>query len=201
MKTSWLRRLVAVATGVALAVAFTGCETYGEGAGLGAGIGATAGAIIGHQSGHALEGAAIGAALGGLTGLVAHDIKARKQKEAAETAQEYHYEPQQGEMLRYEGSEVLPATVRPGEMIQGSVTYALLGAAQGVDVQEARVLLRGSEQIAELSNQRFTRTDGTWNSTQEFRLPGNLQRGNYTLETRVRTNQSSVSGRANFYVE
>jgi hypothetical protein len=195
------KQFAACAMACAVGVGMTGCETYGQGAGLGAGVGAAAGAIIGHQSGHALEGAAIGAALGGLTGLVAHDIKARKQREAAETAQEYNYEPAQGEMLRYEGAEVIPNAARPDEMIQSSVTYALLGAGAGVQVQEARVLMRGSEQIAELSNQSFTRTDGTWRSTQDFRLPNNLTRGNYTIETRVRTAKSSVSGRANFYVD
>lgn len=185
----------------ALSLSIAGCETYGQGAGLGAAIGAGAGAIIGHQSGHALEGAAIGAALGGLAGVVAHDIKVNRQRDAAETAQSYNYQPAQGEVLRFEGAEVLPASVRPGEMIQGRITYALLGTGAGVQVREARLLMRGSETIAELSNQTFTRTDSTWASTQDFRLPSNLAPGVYTLETRVQTAQSSISGRAQFLVE
>ena len=78
-------------------LALVGCETYGQGAGLGAALGAGAGAIIGHQSGHALEGAAIGALVGTAAGLIAHDIKARKQKSREQTVQEYNYQPSQGE--------------------------------------------------------------------------------------------------------
>ena len=201
MSTQIWKQAVGLSVAAALSISLVGCETYGQGAGLGAAIGAGAGAIIGHQSGNALEGAAIGAALGGLAGVVAHDIKARKQREAQETATAYNYQPTQGELLRYEGAEVLPSSVRRGEMIQGRVTYALLGTGAGVQVRESRVLMQGDRQIAELSNQNFTRTDGTWASTQDFRLPSNLSPGVYVLDTRVQTNQSSISGRANFVVE
>ena len=37
-------------------------------------------------------------------------------------------------------------------------------------------------------------------STLPFRLPGNIQPGQYSLVTTVRTSQSAISGRANFTV-
>ena len=194
-----------VACGVACcmlaAIGLTGCETYGQAGGLGAALGAGAGAIIGNQSGHALEGAAIGAVVGGLTGLIAHDIKARKQREAAETAAQYNYQPAQGEMLTFERAEVLPPTTRPGETIESSIQYALLGTGGGISVSEARTLMQGDRKVADMSTKSVSRTDGTWVSSQQFRLPTNLQPGRYTMIISVRTNQSAISGRADFTVQ
>ncbi len=200
LKLNWMR-MTALGLTCALALSLNGCETYGEAAGLGAAVGAVGGAVIGHQSGHALEGAAIGAALGGATGAVAHKIKSNRQREAAETAAAYNYQPAQGEMLRFEGAQVMPKNARPGDMIEGRVQYALLGSGGGVQVQESRLLLRNGQVIAELSSETLTRTDGTWSSSQNFRLPNNQGPGLYTLETRVRTAKSSISGQDSSVVD
>ena len=183
-----------------LGLVTSGCQTYGEAAGLGAGVGALAGGIIGSQSGHALEGAAIGAALGGVTGLIAHDIKARKMRNEAETEAAYNYAPAQGEMLTLERSEVLPATLRPGEMAEASIQYAILGGGAGLQVSEQRSLMQGDRMIADVSTHNFTREDGTWVSTQPVRLPSNLAPGQYTIVTTVRTARSAISSQAQFTV-
>jgi len=179
----------------------TGCQTYGEAGGLGAALGGATGAIIGHQSGHTLEGAAIGAVLGGIAGLVAHDIKAQKAKSAEQTAAEYNYQASQGERLSFERAEVLPNVVTPGNMIEATVQYALLGTGSGTTVTETRSLLRGEQLIADLSSSSFNRNDGTWVSSQQFRLPPNLSPGQYTILFRVSTKLSSISGRATFVVD
>ncbi len=196
----WMK-MVSCGLVVCMALTLVGCETYGQGAGLGAALGAGAGAIIGHQSGHALEGAAIGALAGTVAGLIAHDIKARKQKSREQTVQEYNYQPAQGEMMTFERAEVLPPTVRPGEMVSSTIQYALLGTGGGVEVNESRILMRGDKVISEVSSQSFTRDDGTWVSEQQFRLPGNQQPGQYTVMTKVRTAKSAVSGQASFIVQ
>jgi hypothetical protein len=183
-----------------VALSLAGCQSYGGGAGLGAALGAGAGALIGHQSGNALEGAAIGAVVGGLTGLIAHDIKAQKAKNRAQTAEAYEYQPAQGEILGFERAEVMPNTVRPGELFTASIQYALLGTGGGVQVTETRQLVHNGQVIADVSSQGFTRTDGTWVSDQEVRMPGNSKVGEYTLITRVNTAKSSISGRAQFSV-
>ncbi len=181
-------------------VVMTGCETYGESAGLGAGTGAIAGGIIGHQSGRAVEGAVIGGLVGGAAGLIAHDIKVRRARTRAETEAEYNYTPAQGEMLTLERSEVLPQSVRPGEMADASIQYALLGTGGGVEVSEQRSLMRGERMIADVSTHSFRREDGTWVSSQPFRLPSNLDPGQYTIVTTVRTARSAISSQAQFTV-
>ncbi|MEI6854125.1 MAG: hypothetical protein WCL06_14860, partial [Bacteroidota bacterium] len=63
-----------------------------------------------------------------------------------------------------------------------------------------RTLMQGDRTVADISTQNFTRQDGTWVSTLPFRLPGNLQPGQYSIVTTVRTARSAISGRANFNV-
>ncbi len=194
------RFLLTVAV-VGLALVHVGCETYGQAAGLGALVGGGAGAIIGHQSGHALEGAAIGAALGTVTALIVHDVKAKRAKTAEETAQQYNYQPSQGIKLQLERSEVVPNPVAPGNEVESQVQYALLGAGAGVEVTETRTLLRGGQVLQQVSSESFVRTDGTWVSSQRFRLPNDLQPGVYAVMQRVSSAQHVVSGTAEFTVQ
>lgn len=183
-------------------VGAVGCQSYGEAGGLGAALGGAAGAVIGHQSGHALEGAAIGAAIGGATGLIAHKVKVNKQRNREETLAAYQYDPAQGESLKFEGAENLPNVVRPGEMFESNVTYALMGTRdQGVEVSESRTLMRGDRVIADLATNTYIRDDGTYVSNQSFRLPNNQAPGEYTIVTKVRTAKSAISGRAPIIVE
>ncbi|HNR32257.1 MAG TPA: hypothetical protein PKI11_15305 [Candidatus Hydrogenedentes bacterium] len=194
-------RILLIIAVVGLALVHIGCETYGQSAGLGALVGGGAGAIIGHQSGHALEGAAIGAALGAATGLIVHDVKARRARTAEETAQQYNYQPSQGLKLQIERSEVLPNFVARGNEVESQVQYALLGSGGGVEVTEKRTLLRGGQVVSELSSESFVRSDGTWVSSQRFRLPNDLQPGEYAVMQRVSTAQHVVSGTAPFTVQ
>lgn len=182
------------------AVVTGGCQTYGESAGLGALVGAAAGAIIGHQSGHGGEGALIGAALGGLSGVVVHDAIATKSKDPQTTAAEYRYRPSQGEMMTFEDAAVSPSVVRRGSMAESSMQYALLGTGAGTRVTETRILKRGEAVVAQLSSKTYTRNDGTWVSTQQFRISERLAPGEYTLVQTAQTAQSMISGSAAFIV-
>lgn len=182
--------------------ALTGCESYGKSAGLGAALGAGAGALIADD--HRVGGALVGAVAGAAAGLVVKDIKetrARKARDAQATAETYSYTPSQGQSMVFENSQVLPSVVRRGNMVEASMQYALLGSPGGTDVTETRSLMRGDREISQVSSQMFTRTDGTWVSTQQFRIPQDLTPGEYTLMQRAYTARSSVSGTTQFYVE
>lgn len=183
------------------ALILSGCKTYGESAALSGAGGAGVGAIIGHQSGHQGEGAIIGAVLGAVTGLVAHDIKARRTQDSRATAGRYGYDPQLGEMLQLEDAQVYPRLVKPGNMAEATVQYALLGVpGRGVDVRETRTLRRGEEVIAELSSKTFKRTEGTWVSTLPFRVSEDLEPGEYTMTQVVQTAQSRISSNTRFSI-
>lgn len=197
MTKRWMAGMLACC----LVIGLVGCETTGKSAGLGAVIGGTAGAIIGHQSGHAAEGALIGAAAGGLTGWFVHDVRAERKSNREQTVQTYNYEPSQGEVLSLEESYVTPSVARPGTMMDGSLQYAIIGSGGNTQVKETRRLLRGEKVISELSSKTFTRQDGTWITSQQFKLPSNLSPGRYSLIQKVETSTSTVFGTAEFTVE
>ncbi len=199
MLKTWMKVLSCALVLSMAALGVVGCQTYGEAAGLGGVLGAGTGALIGGRH-HAVEGALIGGALGAVTGLIVHDIKVKQARSREQTAQVYNYQPAQGEMLTLERAEVLPPSVHPGEEISSTIQYALLGTGPGTQVGEQRTLMQGDRTVADISTQNFTRQDGTWVSTLPFRLPGNLQPGQYSLVTTVRTARSAISGRANFSV-
>lgn len=177
-----------------------GCQTYARSGGLGAAIGAGTGALIGSSRGEAGTGALIGAAVGGLAGLIAHDVKARRVRDAQATSGEYGYQPAQGEVLKMENVQAAPSVVAPGNLVEASMQYALLGVPpSGVSVVETRQLREGPNVLAE-SSATVVRTDGTWVSTQTFEIPRTALPGTYTIVQTAQTPQSRVSGTATFSV-
>ncbi len=200
----FLQNMIAGVALVAMSFTLTGCETTGESAGMGAIIGATAGAIIGNQSGSQGEGAVLGAIIGGTVGAIVKDVektKAKQTRTAEETVVEYNYTPTQGESLRFENSTVNPEAIIRGQSTTVAMQYALLGSGVGKQVTETRVIKRNGEVVAQISSETFTRNDGTWLSSQEFRIPENWEKGQYTLEQFASTNKSTISGTAKFFVE
>lgn len=193
----------AVALVVSAALVAAGCETAAGSAGLGAALGAGAGAIIGNQSHHAGEGALIGAALGGLTGLIVHDIKSRQTKTAQQTATQYQsqYKPEQGIRIYGQNATVNPTTARPGDAISTAVEYAVLGSgANGATVQENRILKKDGKVIKELSSQSFVRTDGTWQSSQDFQVPRTAEAGSYEVVNTISSGTAQWQGNLAFTI-
>ena len=189
---------------VAMSFSLTGCETTSESAGMGAIIGATAGAIIGNQSGSQGEGAVLGAIIGATAGAIIKDVektKAKQTKTAEQTVIEYNYTPSQGESLRFENATVNPSAVVRGQQTTVAMQYALLGSGVGKQVTETRIIKKDGEVIAQISSESFTRNDGTWISSQEFRVPENWEAGQYTLEQFASTQKSTISGAVKFFVE
>ena len=185
---------------VCVALSAAGCASHGRAAGLGAILGAGAGAVIGNQSGHAGEGALIGAAVGATAGAITHDVKARRSRSREDTIADYDYAPMQGEMLTWEDSSVLPSTVKRGNQAEATIQYALLGVDGGTSVRETRVLKRGSEVVSQFSSKTFTRGEGTWVSTVQFKVPQNIEPGTYTLVQTVATTESTIQSTDTFNV-
>ena len=183
------------------AMPMMGCETAGGSAGAGAATGAALGGLIGAGSGNALEGALIGAAAGALAGWIIYDVKARKTKEAQTTAAEYNWEPQAGTLLQLESADVVPQVVQRGNVAEATIQYALLGTGAGTEVIETRTLQRGAEVIGTLSQKSYTRNDGTWVSSQQFKVAPNLSPGTYTLVQTVQTSTETINSTTDFIVQ
>lgn len=190
-----LRNGLSVITISALALGVTGCKTTGENAGLGALIGAGVGAAIGAGSDEAATGAIIGAVVGAASGAIASDVRktrAEKKRTAEETAEVYSYTPSQGQSLVLEESRIEPNIALPGELVDSSFQYALLGTGPGVEITETRLVKKDGVLMAQISSQNFTRNDGVWVSAQAFRIPEDWARGEYTLEQIAETVQSRI---------
>ncbi len=191
----------------ALVIAAAGCETTGESAGLGALIGAGSGALIGGIAGDgkgALIGAVVGAGVGAAGGAIAHDVRksrAEQVKPATQTAETHHYQPGTGQSLVFEDAAVNPPTARRGQYIEARMQYALLGAPGGAAVTERRTILKDDRVVSEISAEEHTRNDGTWVSTQEFKVSESWEPGDYVIEQTVQGPRLTVSGRARFRVE
>jgi hypothetical protein len=139
-----------------------------------------------------------------LGGVIAQDVKqtqSEKKVSAEQTVIEYNYQPTQGESLVFESSSIAPEVITRGSMVTAGMQYALLGSGPGKQVTETRVIKRDGEVISQISSQKHTRNDGTWVSTQQFRIPENWDPGKYSIEQTAQTIQSTVSGTTNFYVE
>lgn len=213
---------ICVLAAAALTAGLSGCETTGEATGLGALIGAGLGAAIGADSGEALTGAIIGGVLGAAGGAIGHDVRrtrAEKRATASETYTRYEYEPVEtirtvettqtvettivshNLSLVFEEGTIVPSAVRRGNMVEGSMQYAVMGAGAGRDVTETRIIKRDGQVISQVSSKSFTRNDGTWVSRQEFRIPQSWDPGEYTLEQVVQSENTWVSGTVKFYVQ
>ena len=79
--------------------------------------------------------------------------------------------------------------------------YALLGAPNGTNLTERRTILLNDKIVSEVSAEEHTRNDGTWVSTQEFKVSENWAPGDYVIEQTVQGPRLTVSGRARFRVE
>jgi uncharacterized protein YcfJ len=200
------QKLGALALAALTVTGLSGCQTTGESAGLGALIGAGAGAIIGGAAGDgkgAAIGAAVGAAAGAATGAIVHDVRESRAERVVtpeQTAQTYNYQPSAGQSMVFEDASVQPAIARPGEFVELRMQYALLGAPSGATITERRIVLQNDRVVSQISAEEHIRNDGTWVSTQEFRVPNSWDPGEYIIEQTVSSSRLTVSGRVRLMV-
>ncbi len=201
-----MRSLGALLLALALVAGMSGCETTGESAGLGALIGAGAGGAIGGIAGGgkgAAIGAAVGAGVGAAGGAIAHDVResrAERIATPAQTAQTYSYQPSAGQSMVFEDARVQPTVARRGQFVDVRMQYALLGAPDGVELTERRTVLKNGEVISQISAEEHVRNDGTWVSSQEFRIPDSWTPGEYIIEQSASSSRLTVSGRVRLMV-
>jgi hypothetical protein len=133
-------------------------------------------------------------------GFIAGGIMADLSRDAKTTAGLHNYKPGEGQVLILEGESTTPEAVAPGHVIKGTVHYALLGAGpNGAIITETRELTR-NDKLVGVSTHTVRRTEGTWVSTQDFRLPPNAPPGEYKLTQRVETPRAKVAGESLFQV-
>jgi surface antigen len=181
-----------------------GCSTIMEeyrgtavGAGAGGAVGGIAGAIIGHGTGAVIAGALIGALVGGVVGHFAYD----HQRTREQTAKTYNYAPSKGSVLTIENANASPSTVRPGEVVDLKLTYAVLNPSPNTKtrITEIREITYKGETVGR-PEVRVEHTDGTYTSTVPLRLPSSASKGTYRVKTMVQSPNASDTREITFVV-
>jgi hypothetical protein len=176
MKRNW----TAVMLILALIILCPGCQAVPEqhkgaavGAGAGAAAGAVAGAALGRSTKAAVIGGLAGALLGGVIGHYAY-------------AQVYNYQPEQGTVLTIEDASLSSEQVRPGDVLEIKMTYAVLTPTpeKQVAITEVREITHGGELVGR-PEVRVERADGTYSSTVPLRLPSNAKTGKYQVRVSI----------------
>ncbi|MFP4056289.1 MAG: YMGG-like glycine zipper-containing protein [Candidatus Brocadiia bacterium] len=152
---------------------------------MGAAIGAAGGAIVGGAY-KGKKGALWGGLLGALAGGAIGAYLDHRDKTAAQTKQDYNYQPAQGVRLDLVGVGAKPQQVQPGKQVDLQATYALMAPddQQEVQVTETRVVTLDGAKVAETTAQ-VARTSGTYTSVVPVTLPPDAAKGTYELQVNL----------------
>lgn len=179
-----------------------GCAEMTEqqkGAAVGVAGGALAGGLIGHLAGGkkgAITGAAAGAVVGGLVGWQVGAYRSRQVKGAKETIAAAGYTPQQGTLTKIEKSTASSKRLKPGDQITIQTTYRVLGPPEAgqITVKEVRTLLFNKQELRR-NEQVKEQPVATHTSDQEYTLPGEAAKGQYTVRITVEPLVDGKKGR------
>lgn len=195
-----LRNFTAVGLLIALVTTLSFCAAIPEehkGAAVGAGLGTAAGVLLGGDTQGRIIGGLIGALVGGAIGHYAYD----KPRSGQETAKTYGYAPSQGTIVTIENVEMTPRTIRPGEVVDMKVTYAVLAPSDTrVDITEIRKITRNGGLVGN-PQVRVIRDAGTYTSTLPLRLPSDADKGDYLVTTTIQSERASDIKESRFVVQ
>ncbi|MDE2059940.1 MAG: hypothetical protein KGL31_01025 [candidate division NC10 bacterium] len=168
---------------------------------IGAGVGTAAGLLTGGLIFGNATGTLLGGLVGGLTGGVIGNVMEARSQDRAATSQRYNYGPAQGTMLKIEAVEAHPAQVRPGDIINLNMRFAVLtrNAQQTVQVSERRQILFNSSAVGD-STLQVQRMGGTWTSSQPLTLPANAASGSYRVIMSVKADGTEATQQTTFTV-
>jgi len=180
-------RWLSLFAAAALVLSAAGCEFIEEHpkAFAGAGVGAVGGAIVGGLA-EGERGAFVGALVGALAGGAIGAYLDHRDSSAAETSEDFGYEPGEGIRVEVVSVRALPATVSPGDEVRLRVTYALMAPSPtaNVEVREVRRVNFAGDTVAEITR-TIMRTPGTYTSTVPLTLPGGAASGSYKVKITV----------------
>jgi hypothetical protein len=182
----------------------TAASTVGGGilgAIAGAGLGALAGLATGDVAKGAIIGAIAGATAGALGGLAyaKHQEQVLRDRQAAEAA--YNYQPEQGEKVVIEGSEVAPNTVTNGDEVALNTNYTVLtGNDQPVDTVVTQTITSQGKPVDKPFVDKSIHKSGTYGVSYSTKIPPNAPEGRYAVVTKVQTTNAMDEKTSEFLV-
>ncbi len=196
-------RVLALLLVVVMTTGLASCGTIPQehrgaaaGTGIGAATGAAATAVFGQGASAIVAGTLVGALAGGVIGHYFYD----KKRDTATTASYHGYTRDTNPQVKIEDSAVTPRTVRPGQQVDMTMTYAVLApGSENINVVESRKITHNGQEVGE-PQITVQREGGTYTSNIPLTLPSNAQPGTYYVALEVRSPQSSDVRYSSFQV-
>ena len=199
------QKLVSIVLIITFVAALSGCQSVPEehkgaatGAQVGAATGAVAAAVLGKDADGIVIGSLLGALIGGAIGHYFYDKKRTRE----ETAETYDYEASKGTILTIEEALASPKKVRPGDIVDLKMTYAVLNPVPETTtaITEIRTITLNDELVGQ-PEVRVERSDGTYISTVPLRLPSSAKKGTYVVRSIVQSANAKDTKEIKFSVE
>jgi hypothetical protein len=211
-----VRKTLALATVIILALSLAGCQTesgyYSPGASAGAGAlggaatGAALGAIIGAATGSPATGAWIGAASGALVGGVGGYLYAQHKNSEINAQQaaasQYGYNASMGNVVSVDSVYAQPSMVYRGQSINLGMTYTILTPDNApASITVVRELRYNGQVVGPPYQNNVTNYNGTYSDSVAYTVPNNAGPGTYTVTSRVISSVGSAERETYFTVQ
>ncbi len=99
-------------------------------------------------------------------------------------------------------ADASPPVVRPGQQINLGMTYTILTPSNmPVSVSLVREVRLGGQVIGQPYQTTVSNTNGTYNDSVAYSIPGNAPYGNYSVTSRVVSSYGSSSREAYFSIQ
>jgi hypothetical protein len=120
----------------------------------------------------------------------------------AMAAQQYNYTSDRGSVVDVNDARAMPATVRPGQTVDMSMTYTILTPKDTpTQVTLYREVRRGGQTVGQPYSTQATNRNGTFQDRVAFTVPRNAAPGSYTVSNRVMSSYGSAERNAYFTVQ
>jgi hypothetical protein len=167
--------------------------------------GAAIGSIIGAATGHASSGAWVGAAAGGVLGGVGGALYASHRnsqiRSARAAAQVNNYQGQDN-VVSVDLATASPGMARAGQQVMLGVDYTILTPDNmPVSANLVREIRYQGSLVGSPYQTTVSNTNGSYNDTVTYSLPGNATPGVYTVVTRLMSNYGTSQRDASFSVQ
>lgn len=172
---------------------------------LGTGIGAIGGAIIGQALGNNTGATIIGTAIGAAVGYaVATQITSQTSQvyDARQTQAMVPAAKRNEPVLEIRDTSISPSTqFQAGQDVTVRVTYIVFDENKtAVTVREKKTIWHKGNLVTVLEDEEAVRNNGTYESLISFKLPSEVEKGEYELRSDINTDFTSKATSVNFRV-
>lgn len=172
---------------------------------VGAGVGAVGGAILGQILGKSTEATIIGGALGAVIGYaVAMQIESQTNKvhDAQQTREMVPAAERKDPVLEIRDKSIAPSPqIQVGENVTVKVTYILFDENRDkMPVREKKSIWHKGKLVKVLGDAEEVRENGTYESLVSFKLPKEIEKGDYEVHHNINTNSLSTHSTTHFTI-